>query len=100
MITGQRKSEVAEAQWSEFDLDKKLWTIPATRMKADAPHVVPLSAAAIAVLSDLPRFKSGEFLFSTTFGEKPVSGFPKAKTRLDRVMLESFTNSLAISGQR
>jgi integrase len=89
LITGQRKSEVAEAQWSEFDLDKKLWTIPATRMKADAPHVVPLSAAAIAVLCDLPRFKSGElFLFSTTFGKKPVSGFSKAKTRLDRVMLE------------
>jgi integrase len=87
LITGQRKSEVAEAQWSEFDLDKKLWTIPATRMKADAPHVVPLSPAAIVVLSELPRFKSGEFLFSTTFGKKPVSGFSKAKTRLDNVML-------------
>jgi integrase len=85
LITGQRKSEVAEAQWSEFDLDKKLWTIPAPRMKADAP--VPLSPAALAVLSDLPRFKSGEFLFSTTFGKKPVSGFSKAKTRLDNVML-------------
>jgi integrase len=49
---------------------------------------VPLSPAALAVLSELPRFKSGEFLFSTTFGKKPVSGFSKAKTRLDRVMLE------------
>jgi integrase len=87
LITGQRKSEVGEATWPEFDLDKKLWTIPATRMKADAPHVVPLSPAAIAVLSELPRFKSGEFLFSTTFGKKPVSGFSKAKTRLNRVML-------------
>ena len=88
LLTGQRKSEVGEASWSEFDLNSKLWTIPAERMKADAPHVVPLSPAALALLSDLPRFKSGEFLFSTTFGKKPVSGFSKAKTRLDRVMLE------------
>jgi integrase len=87
LLTGQRKSEVAEASWPEFDLNGKLWTIPASRMKADAPHVVPLSPAAIAVLSELPRFKSGEFLFSTTFGKKPVSGFSKAKTRLDTVML-------------
>jgi integrase len=57
-------------------------------MKADAAHVVPLSEAALAVLADLPRFKSGEYLFSTTFGRKPVSGYSKAKTRLDRVMLE------------
>jgi integrase len=88
LLTGQRKSEVGEARWSEFDLAKKLWTIPAERMKADAAHVVPLSEAALAVLADLPRFKSGEYLFSTTFGRKPVSGYSKAKTRLDRVMLE------------
>src|SRR6516164_1471007 len=42
-LCGQRKSEVAEARWSEFDLDHKLWTIPAARMKADAAHIVPLT---------------------------------------------------------
>jgi len=87
-LTGQRKSEVAQAQWSEFDLERKLWTIPAERMKADAPHVVPLTDDVIAVLDDLPRFKKGDYLFSLTFGEKPVNGFSKAKTNLDEAILE------------
>src|SRR5262249_22237043 len=69
ILTGQRKSEVAEARWSEFDLLKKIWTIPAERMKADAAHVVPLSDDAIAVLESLPHFRGGGYLFSTTFGK-------------------------------
>jgi len=86
-LTGQRKSEVAEAQWSEFDLARKLWTIPAERMKADAPHVVPLSDAVIAILKSLPRFDKGDHLFSTDFGHKPVNGFSKAKAALDMPIL-------------
>ena len=88
ILTGQRKSEVAEARWSEFDLAKKLWVIPANRMKADAAHVVPLSDDVIAVLQSLPRFQSGDYLFSTTFGKSPVNGFSKAKTRFDARTLE------------
>ena len=77
---------MAEARWSEFDLTAKRWTIPAARMKADVPHVVPLSDAAVDVLQSLPRFRRGDYLFSTTFGETPVNGFSKAKLRLDRLM--------------
>ena len=55
VLTGQRKSEVSDARWSEFDLQRWLWTIPAERMKADAPHTVPLTAEAVAVLESLPR---------------------------------------------
>ena len=54
-LTGQRKSEVSDARWSEFDFQRWLWTIPAERMKADAPHTVPLTAEAVAVLESLPR---------------------------------------------
>ena len=85
-LTGQRKSEVAEARWREFDIQKKLWTIPAERMKMDAPHIVPLSDDVIAILKILPKFKQGDHLFSTTFGAKPVNGFSKAKARLDKSM--------------
>jgi integrase len=88
VLTGQRKSEVAEARWSEFDLDRKLWTIPAERMKADAAHVVPLTDEAIAILRELPRFQKGNHLFSTTFGAKPVNDFAKVKIRLDEEMLK------------
>lgn len=93
LLTGQRKSEVAEASWPEFNLDAKLWTIPAERMKADAAHVVPLTDEAIKVLRSVPRYKRGEHLFSTMFGERPVSGFSKAKTRLDEVMLNELRNT-------
>ena len=86
-LTGQRKSEVAEAQWSEFDLTRKLWVIPAERMKADAPHVVPLSDDVVAILKSLPKFSKGDYLFSTTYGKTPVNGFSKAKTALDKAVL-------------
>jgi integrase len=89
-LTGQRKSEVAEARWSEFDLSRKLWTIPAERMKADAAHIVPLTDDVLAILKSLPRFKRGDHVFSSTFGVKPVNGFSKAKERLDRRMLRSW----------
>ena len=87
MLTGQRRSEVAEARWSEFDLDRKLWSIPAARMKADAVHVVPLTPDVIAILEKLPQFNKGDYLFSTTLGARPVSGFSKTKQRLDKAML-------------
>jgi len=86
-LTGQRKSEVAEARWREFNLDKKLLTISPERMKADAPHVVPLTDAVIAILESLPRFNRGDHLFSTTHGAKPVNGFSRGKAILDRKML-------------
>jgi integrase len=86
MLTGARKSEVAEAHWREFDLDKALWMIPPGRMKSDAAHVVPLTDDAMAILKNLPRFSSGEFVFSTTFGKSPVNGFSKAKTKFDAAM--------------
>jgi integrase len=85
-LTGQRKSEVAEARWSEIDLAQKLWVIPAERMKADAAHVVPLTDDVMAILASLPRFKKGDHLFSTDFGVKPVNGFSKGKARLDKAM--------------
>jgi integrase len=86
MLTGCRQAEGAEARWKEFDLGKKVWTIPKERFKSDSPHIVPLSDAALAVLDTLPRFNSGDFLFSSTHGRKPVSGFSNGKERLDALI--------------
>jgi hypothetical protein len=44
---------------------------------------LPLTSAVARVLETLPRFDEGDFLFSTTFGRVPISGFSKAKVRLD-----------------
>jgi len=89
ILTGQREREVADLQWSEIDLNKRLWTIPKERMKGDRAHEVPLSPDALALLESLPRFNSGPFAFTTTGGEKPVNGFSKAKARLDKAIVDA-----------
>jgi integrase len=86
LVTGQRKSEVAGARWSEIDLDKKTWTIPAERMKMANAHVVPLTDTAIEILKSLPEFRNPDYVFSTTFGKSPIVAFSKAKVRLDKAM--------------
>lgn len=50
ILTACRSGEALGARWSEIDMDAKLWTIPASRMKAERIHRVPLSDAAIKVL--------------------------------------------------
>ena len=52
-------------------------------MKGRSAHAVPLTPEISALLESLPRFSGGDFLFSTTGGQRPVSGFSKAKARLD-----------------
>ena len=52
MLTGARRGEGVNVDWSEIDLVKEVWSIPAERMKMKEAHRVPLSAAAIACLGD------------------------------------------------
>ena len=53
ILTAARTGEVIGARWSEFDLDKGLWTIPADRTKTAKEHRIPLSAAAKDLLKGL-----------------------------------------------
>ena len=53
LLTFVRTTELRAAEWSEIDLEKAEWRIPAERMKMRDPHIVPLSAQAVAVLKDL-----------------------------------------------
>lgn len=48
-----RPGELRKAEWSEFDLDKGEWNIPAERMKGRKPHLVPLPGQAVQILRDL-----------------------------------------------
>jgi integrase len=83
LITGQRREEVAGMRWAEINMKSKLWTIPPERCKSARPHVVPLSSLAIETLDPLPRFEAGDFVFSTTDGERPVSAFSQCKSDAD-----------------
>jgi integrase len=103
LVTGQRLREVANAKWSEFDLDNSLWTIPAGRMKGDAAHEVPLSALALEILRSLPRDEKkrrdpNAYVFSTMGGNAPISGFSKAKIALDRLLAERRAKAAAAAG--
>lgn len=83
-FTGCRLNELGSARWPEVDFDKKLLMLSPERMKTDAAHVVPLCDAVVAIFEELPRL--GDFLF-TTSGKTPASGFSKAKSRIDDLML-------------
>jgi integrase len=83
VLTGQRLAEVGGMRWDEVDLENKLWTLPAERVKNGERHEVPLSDAAIAVLSALPRIKTTKGFVFTTRRDAAVSGFSRAKDRLD-----------------
>ena len=52
--SGVRSGEARGARWNEIDLDAATWTIPASRMKMDRDHVVPLSGPMLYLLRALP----------------------------------------------
>lgn len=72
ILTACRTSEAINAQWCEFDLNAKTWTIPAERMKAGKEHVIPLSDRAMAILAALRDQSESEFVFAGPKG-KPLS---------------------------
>ena len=85
ILTGQRRNEWANAQRSEIDTDNRWLEVPRRRYKGGRDHIVPLAETAWAVVDMLPIWPGNDrYLFSTTDGHKPVSGFSRAKARLDR----------------
>ncbi len=83
IVTGQRRDEVFSADRAEFDLKAKLWTIPAARAKNGKAHLVPLSAAAVALVEGVPEIDGSAKLFpSRANPERGASGFSKALARI------------------
>ncbi|HWR80649.1 MAG TPA: tyrosine-type recombinase/integrase [Pseudomonas sp.] len=71
--TASRPGMVRWAEWSEFDLETALWTIPAAKMKTRIDHVVPLSRQAVGALMDLHRLTGrGRYLFPGIGAKNPV----------------------------
>lgn len=74
ILTATRTSEVINAEWHEFNLDDRVWIIPANRMKAGREHRVPLSSSAMALLESLDR--SSNWVFPSRWSgdkSKPLS---------------------------
>jgi integrase len=78
LATAQRKGEVIDAEWSEFELDEGIWTIPGERAKNGLPHRVPLSPLSIAVLAEIraavPDGRQSKWLFRSPRREGPITG--------------------------
>jgi integrase len=82
ILTAQRRDEVAGMRWSEIDGARALWTIPGERVKNGRAHQVPLTAPAIDILGSIPRVDGSDLVF-TSNGQTAISGFSKAKLRLN-----------------
>ena len=69
-----RPGELRLAQWPEFDLQRALWTIPASRMKMRRPHRMPLPRQALKLLSALRLISNTNFLFpGVRSASRPIS---------------------------
>jgi integrase len=73
ILTAARSGEILGMWWAEIDFDKKIWTAPANRMKAGREHRVPLSPRADAILRQLQKVKTGDFVFPGQAHNKPLS---------------------------
>lgn len=93
ILTACRSGEARGATWREIDMDAKLWTIPASRMKAKADHRVPLSDAAIRLLQGLPHIVDCDLVFPS----------PRQKTLSDSAarqkIIQLDTDSIAAGGK-
>ncbi|WP_311274802.1 tyrosine-type recombinase/integrase [Methylobacterium sp. WCS2018Hpa-22] len=82
LLTGQRRDEVAGMAWAEIDLVGAVWKLPAERVKNGLPHDVPLSGAALGLLTKAPRLEGRTLVFGQ--GEGGFQGFSRAKAAHDK----------------
>ena len=74
ILTAARSGEVRCMTWGEIDLDSKVWTVPAERMKAKREHRVPLTTRALAILETVRPLSGGQgFVFPGQRAGRPLS---------------------------
>ena len=90
ILTAARSGEILGMRWDEIDFDKKVWTVPAHRMKAGREHRVPLSQRATGILARLGEARSGDFVFPGQRRDKPLSN-KAMELMLRRMKIENVT---------
>lgn len=85
ILTAARSGEIRGATWTELDVDRALWTVPATRMKAGKEHVVPLSGEALALFERAKtlRQRGVDLIFPGAKRGKPMSDMTLVKIMRD-----------------
>lgn len=79
ILTAARTNEVLMAQWDEIDLEGKVWTVPAERMKSKRDHRVPLSEPAVRLLKALEKTKTSDYVFPGRLHQRPQSNMTMLK---------------------
>jgi integrase len=82
ILTGARRSEIGDLQWSELSTAQAAISLTGARTKVGTAHSIPLSKPALAIIEGLPKVADSELVF-TTNGKTPISGWSKAKRGLD-----------------
>jgi integrase len=96
LVTGQRRGEVAAMTWDSLDLaNERLWTLTPDETKAKRQHIVPLTDSALDILKK--QSVVGKYVF-TTFGNRAITGFGKAKQDLDALANVALANELIARG--
>jgi integrase len=90
VLTAARSGEVFGARWNEIDLEAKLWTVAANRMKGNRIHRVPLSDRAVAILDGLEKARTSEYVFPGQRAGQPLS-VTTLEMVLHRMKLENAT---------
>lgn len=92
ILTGQRSSEVTQAQKSEFDLEAAVWTLPATRTKAGRRHTVPLSTQACDLAARATELAEGSpWIFPAPFTTRKRLGGPMSATACNHALARVLT---------
>jgi integrase len=84
ILTAMRSGEVLRARWPEFNLEDRVWTVPADRMKGGREHKVPLSGRVVEIVKSLPQH--GEYVFAGSRPDRPlnVAAMLRVITRMKR----------------
>jgi integrase len=91
ILTAARSGETLRAKKAEFDIDRGVWVVPATRMKAGREHRVPLSRRALKIVKQaMADYPDGDFLFPGQKIDRPLSAMA-LEMMLRRMKIEDAT---------
>ena len=99
ILTASRVGTVFKAQWSEIDIEKRVWTCPADHMKRKKEHRVPLNDDAVSVLLAMKEFRESDFIFPSIGTKRGLSNGAMDSV-LDRMRLKRDWPEMSAHGFR
>jgi integrase len=99
ILTCARREEIGALKWAEVDKADRQIRLDGDRTKNGEDHIVPLSDAACDLIESIPRVAGSQFVFTTT-GNTPISGWSRAKEKIDELMRTQLGDAVALKPWR